>query len=232
VRLIFGFGIVALSWLLCAGLSALVGWDLYWPMAAAWAWWAAMDARAHGLQRFERVFPLEPRALLFTVLLVWPLALPWYLRLKNQAMLGQLREVSRPSRAKYALVAAMIVLTVGGYGVVRTLSRSNLFRGVMAVAEAVQSQTRDAVNVTLNANGGLTVTIYNSAIGVADLAAREREARRLATVAANAIPPEQRVEHITVRFASRTARMGVTWTAPEQHFDWSIEELRTPPAKA
>jgi hypothetical protein len=83
--LFVGFLVVILSFLGGQWLSGRVGVDLYWPMAVTWGLWAAYDARRHDLKRYERVFPLEPFALLAAVTIMWPVSLPWYLRLRHRA---------------------------------------------------------------------------------------------------------------------------------------------------
>jgi hypothetical protein len=106
-----------------------VGRDLYWPMAAAGDLWAARDPKTHNLQRFERVFPLEPRALFVAVLLLWPVAFHWYLRLKDLAVRGELQEPRHPSRSKYALLALAIALPLAWYGGTRLVGGMDLFQG-------------------------------------------------------------------------------------------------------
>ncbi|HET6838036.1 MAG TPA: hypothetical protein VFH24_08325 [Gemmatimonadales bacterium] len=224
--LLFAFFVVGISLLACFGLSTLVGRDLYWPMAAAWALWAARDAKTHNLQRFERVFPLEPRALFLAVLLLWPVALPWYLRLKDLALLGVLREPRNPSRSKYALLAIAVVLPLAWYGGTRLVGGMDLLQDVQKVQEAVAAGTTDAVTVTLHTNGTVTIMVQNSATSPAQPIERETLARRLASAAVGALPDSTHVGTISVQFTSVERRGGITVTRPEQVFNWPVSELR------
>jgi hypothetical protein len=227
VVLLFAFFVVGISLLACFGLSTLVGRDLYWPMAAAWALWAARDAKAHNLQRFERVFPLEPRALFVAVLLLWPVALPWYLRLKNLAVLGVLQEPRRPSRSKYALLAVAIMLPLAWYGGTRLVGGMDLFQDVRKVQAAVAATgTTDAVSVTLHTNGTVTIMVQNSATSPAQPMEREALARRLASAAVGALPNSTNVRTVSVQFTSVERRGGITVTRPEHVFNWPASELR------
>ena len=115
------------SWLVCWGLFTALGVNLYWPMVAAWAIWAALDARRLQLERFERVFPLQSLPLAISVLFLWPISLPWYIHLRTKAAAGRLTQPQRASRARYVLVglAAAVPLIVFGSNLL--LSRGSIF---------------------------------------------------------------------------------------------------------
>jgi hypothetical protein len=227
VVLLFAFFVVGISMLACFGLSTLVGRDLYWPMAAAWALWAARDAKLHNLRRFERVFPLEPGALFVAVLLLWPVALPWYLRLKDLAVLGVLQEPKHPSRSKYALLAVAIVLPLAWYGATRLVRGMDLFQDVRKMQAAVAATgTTDTVSVTLHTNGNVTISIQNSATSQAEAMEREALARRLALAAVEALPDSTKVRTVSVQFTSVERRGGITITRPEVVFTWPASDLR------
>jgi hypothetical protein len=232
VVLLFGFFVVGISLLACFGLSTLVGHDLYWPMAAAWALWGARDAKAHDLQRFERVFPLEPRALFVAVLLLWPVALPWYLRLKDLANHGVLSEPRRPSRSKYALLAVAIMLPLAWYGGTRLVGDTDLFQDVRKMqAAVVATGTTDAISVTLHTNGNVTITIQNSGTSSTQPMERETMARRLASAAVGALPNSTNLRTVSVQFTSVKQRGGITIRTPEHVYHWNASELRgTTPA--
>ncbi|HEX6435185.1 MAG TPA: hypothetical protein VFZ87_13130, partial [Gemmatimonadales bacterium] len=228
VVLLFGFFVVAISLLACFGVSTLVGRDLYWPMAAAWALWAARDAKTKDLQRFERVFPLEPRALFVAVLLAWPVALPWYLRLKDLALLGVLQEPRSPSRSKYALLAVAIVLPLAWYGGTRLVGGMDLFQDIRKVQEAIAATgTTDAVSVTMRTNGAVTIMVQNSTTPPAQPMEREALARQLASAAVGALPDSAIVGTVSVQFTRVERRGGITITKPEQVFTWRASELRS-----
>lgn len=81
-----------------------------WLAALLAGVWSASQSKKYMLQRFERVFPLEPLALGISVTLLFPVAFPWFLRLRHKALRGRLPLRTRPSRLRIAL----IVVAIGG----------------------------------------------------------------------------------------------------------------------
>jgi hypothetical protein len=194
-------------------------------MAAAWALWAASDSKTHGLKRFERVFPLEPRALFFTVLLVWPIALPWYFRLKDKALLGLLTEPRGPSRTKYVLLAFVLLGALVTIGASLAFRASPTFRALAHVQQAVQTATQDPIRVTLTSDATLTLSIVNSTLVASDHVGREAMGRRLAAIAAENLGTLSSVREIRVEFLSYHATAGLQVTRSEDSFRWPTDLL-------
>jgi hypothetical protein len=221
VGLFVGFGWVLISWLVCLGLSTAIGLDLYWPMAAAWALWAALDSRRLQLERFERVFPLQPLPLAISVLFLWPISLPWYFHLKAKAASGALAVPQQPSRIRYVLVglAAMVPLVVFGSNL--WLTRSPVF-GPLRAAEIVLSQEPQTMRLNYNTKGTLTVSVQNPTIPLSN---QEAEARRLASLVAAAVDSFHSVKAVSIGFVRVSGTAGVTYTRSEGMYSWPLEEL-------
>jgi hypothetical protein len=99
--LILGLPFTALLAIAVAALSNRFGLDLYWVLVGLSGLWVWRDSQRHHRQRFERTFPLEPRAAGFSVTLAWPVAFPWYLRLRHRSdtWISVRRAVSPESRS-------------------------------------------------------------------------------------------------------------------------------------
>jgi hypothetical protein len=227
MALLAAFIVTGILGLLCAWLSSIVGFDLYWLLVAACALWAAADSRAHGFKRFERVFPLEPTALFFTMLVLWPIAFPWYLNLKNKALQGLLKEPTRPSRAKYVLVGLAVLGGLSTIGFYVAFRASPTLRALATLDQAVQVGTQDPVRASLSLGGTLTLSVLNSATPASDHAGRAATARRLASLAAQNLG-SLTVHEIDVQFLSDHERGGVRVTRTEDSFGWPRDSLVGP----
>lgn len=205
------------------GLSQLVGHDLYWPMTIGWGLWAAADARTNGMKRYERVFPLDPLALSLAVVVLFPVALPWYLRLKNRAVLGLLAEPTRPSRAKWVIVGGAVAASLGATLFWFSFTRSGTYQTLMGVVAAVQDATPEQVNVTIHTGGEMTITVLNTAVAAPD---RQAAAHRLAVAAIGRIPRSSHVTIVRVQFQEVAARAGVTFRQTQHSFSWTVADLR------
>jgi hypothetical protein len=205
------------------GLSQLVGHDLYWPMTIGWGLWAAADARTHDMKRYERVFPLDPLALFLAVVVLFPVALPWYLRLKNRAVLGLLAEPTRPSRARWVIVGGAVAASLGATLFWFSFTRSGTYQTLMGVVTAVQAATPERVNVTIHTGVEMTITVLNTAVAAPD---RHEAAHRLAVTAIGKLPRSSRVTRVRVQFQEVTARAGVTFSQTQQSFTWTVADLR------
>ena len=112
---------------------------LEWVAAALAGLWSAMQSRKYMLQRFERVFPLEPLALGITVTLLFPFAFPWFLRLRHRALRGRLPLRTRPSRLRIVLLVLVIgggLLMQVGYSLLR---RSAPWKGIESSLNTVET---------------------------------------------------------------------------------------------
>ena len=216
-----GLGLVLISWLVCLGLSTALGVNLYWPMTAAWALWAALDSHRLQLERFERVFPLQSLPLAISVLFLWPISLPWYIHLKTKAASGALTVSERPSRSKYFLVGVAAAVPLVVFGSNLLLTRSPVF-GPLRAAQVALSQEPQTMQLNYNTTGTLTVRVQNSTIRSS---IREAEARRLASLVAAAVDSFHTVKTVSVGFVRITGTAGVTYRRSEGMYSWPLEEL-------
>ena len=137
--------------------------SLEWVAAAVGAAWAVSQSRKYRLERFERVFPLEPLPLGVTVLFLFPVTFPWFLRLRYKALRGRLPLRTAPSRVRLFLIGVVIVGGLAlniGFGVLRRTEpwkklQTNINDVQATAGGPVSYQTRDLV---------LVLTVENEAL--------------------------------------------------------------------
>jgi hypothetical protein len=224
--LFVGFIVVILSFLGGQWLSERTGVDPYWPMAAAWGIWAAADARRHDLKRYERVFPLEPFALLAAVTIMWPVALPWYLRLRHRIRTGRVPLPTRPSRARYALIALAFLLPVAAMGVPKLLERLTGSDELRALERAAVAVAGEPVHLSLDSRGTLTVTVFHRPLPGELVEERRDVAHRIAEAVVQASEEPEALEVVAVAFASAEGLPGMRAPRVGDVFQWRASELR------
>jgi hypothetical protein len=223
-----GFLVVLLSFLGCLWLSGVVGIDLYWPMTALWGAWAAIDAKRRDMRRYERVFPLEPWALLVAVTVMWPVALPWYLRLRHRVRTGRLAVPLRPSRARYVLVGLAFLLPLAALALPTLLEQLPSARYLQPLERAASHAAGEPVNVSLDSDGTLTLTVLHRPEPGELHEERRDMAHRIAVavVEANDDPDAFRV--VTVAFAVVQGPPGMTVRHVDDVFHWRVSDLGLP----
>jgi hypothetical protein len=221
-----GFLLVIVSFFGCLWLSGLVGIDLYWPMAALWGAWAAIDAKRHDLKRYERVFPLEPWALLVAVTVMWPVALPWYLRLRHRVRTGRLQAPTRPSRARYVLVALAFLLPFGALALPKLLEQLPSARQLQPLERAATSVAGEPVNVSLDSDGTLTLTVFHRPDPRELHEERRDVAHRIAEAVVEANDDPEAFRIVTVAFVVVEGPPGMTVTHVGDVFHWRVSDLQ------
>jgi hypothetical protein len=224
--LFVGFIVVILSFLGGQWLSGRVGVDLYWPMAAAWGLWAAYDARRHDLKRYERVFPLEPFALAAAVTIVWPVSLPWYLRLRHRILTGRLPVPTRPSRTRYALIALAFLLPVAALGVPKLLERFTGSGQLQALERAAVGVAGEPVHLSLDSRGTLTITVFHRPVPGELREERRDVAHRIAEAVVQASEDPEAFDVVAVAFAAAEGPPGMRAPRVGDVFEWRASELR------
>lgn len=131
-----------------------------WVAAAAGAAWAVSQSRKYRLERFERVFPLEPLPLGVTVLFLFPVTFPWFLRLRYKALRGRLPLRTAPSRVRLVLIGVVIVGGLAlniGYGILR---RTEPWKKIESSMDDLQAAAGGSVNYQAH-DRVLVLTIEN-----------------------------------------------------------------------
>ena len=223
-----GFLVVILSFLGCLWISGMVGIDLYWPMAALWGAWAAIDAKRRDMRRYERVFPLEPWALLVAVTVMWPVALPWYLRLRHRVRTGRLKAPLRPSRARYVLVGLAFLLPFGALALPKLLDQLPWARQLQPLERAASNVAGEPVHVSLDSDGTLTLTVMHRPAQGELHEERRDVAHRIATAVVEASGDPDAFHVVTVAFAVIQGPPGMTVTRVEDVFHWRVRDLAPP----
>lgn len=138
-----------------------------WAAALGGALWAAWQSRKYQLERFERVFPLEPLPLGITVLFLFPLTFPWFLRLRHKALRGRLPLRTRPSRIRLVLIG---IVVVGGLALNLAfgfLRRTEPWKKLETGVQELQAAAGGLVNYEVK-DGVLEMTVENEALYRAD----------------------------------------------------------------
>lgn len=220
--LVLGLPFTAFLAIAVAALSNRLGLDLYWALAGLSGLWAWRDSQRHDLQRFERTFPLEPRAAGFAVALAWPVAFPWYLRLRHRALTGRL--MAPPTRRSFR--GPLIALGIVGVCVAGFLLWIPHFLGnVPEVTARVSRITSDAVEISLENGQDLTIVVLNSSIPAADEDAQRLQAMRLAREARAAYSRRRNLRVVRVKYVRRSPVAGGVEAKVESQFEWPASEL-------
>ncbi len=152
---------------------------LEWVAAALAGLWSARQSRKYMLQRFERVFPLEPLALGITVTLLFPFAFPWFLRLRHRALRGRLPLRTRPSRLRIVLLVLVIgggLLMQVGYSLLR---RSAPWKGIESSLNTVETLAGGPIEYRV-ANDMLSIGVANRALYAMEPGVQQDTARAIA----------------------------------------------------
>lgn len=220
--LLLGIPFTACLAIAVAALSNRLGVDLYWVLAGLCGLWAWRDSQRHDLQRYERTFPLEPRAAGFAVALAWPVAFPWYLRLRHRALTGKLD--AHPARRRYR--GLLVALGLAGIAIAAFLLWLPHFMGnISEVTSRIARVTGDPVEVSVLNGKELSITVVNSTIPVNEEGDRRRQALRIAREARSAWSKRRELETVRVTYVHRSPMGGLVKTVKESEFTWRAAEL-------
>jgi len=195
-------------------------------MAALWGGWAAVDSHRRDLRRYERVFPLEPWALFAAVTIMWPVALPWYLRLRRRIDTGRLREPLRPSRTRYVLVALAFLGPLAVLALPRLMRHMPLLSNLGPVEQAARASAGEPVEVSLQSGGTLTITVLHPADARELHEERMATARRIGEAVVQAAGPKASFRRVRVAFAMVSGPPGMRSSQVGDVFEWTVAELR------
>lgn len=199
--------------LVVAGNLRIGNVSLEWAAALGGALWAVWQSRKYQLERFERVFPLEPLPLGITVFFVFPLTFPWFLRLRYKALRGRLPLRTRPSRLRLALI---VVVIAGGLALNLAfgfLRRTEPWKALETSVQELQTAAGGLVNYEVR-DGVLHLTVENASLYRADPVVQrdtaEAIARKAIEVVSSSLGPfAERVDTVALVFiyypASRLA---------------------------
>ena len=204
----------------------MTGIDLYWPMAGLWGIWAGLDSHRRDLKRYERVFPLEPWALLAAVTVMWPVALPWYLRLRHRVATGRLKVPARPSRARYVLVALAFIGPLAVLALPKVMSHVPVLGDIAPIQRAASEAAGEPVDVSLVSGGTLTITVLHQLDARELHEERMAVARRVAESAVSAAGAKPSFRRVRVAFATVEGAPGMRETTLVDAFEWTVAELR------
>lgn len=220
--LILGIPFTAFLAIAVAALSNRYGLDLYWVLAGLSGLWAWRDSKRHDLQQFERIFPLEPRAAGFSVALAWPVAFPWYLRLRHRALSGRFAHPPMRRRFRGPLIAlGLIGVCLAGFLVWFPRFMGN----ISEVTSRVSGITTDPVEISIENGHEMTIVVVNSSISVDDEDAQRLQAMRLAREARDAYSRRRDLRLVRVSYVRREQAGGGVEAKVESQFEWPASEL-------
>jgi hypothetical protein len=195
-------------------------------MAALWGLWASWDSRRKDFKRYERVFPLEPWALFVAVTVVWPVALPWYLRIRRRILTGRLKVPTRPSRTRYVLVALAFLAPLMVLALPKAMERIPMLGDVAPIEQAAARAAGEPVEVSLHSNGTVTITVLHRADPREVYEERMALAHDIAVAVVQADSAGPSFRRVRVAFASVTGPPGRQGAEVNDVFEWTVAELR------
>lgn len=195
-------------------------------MAGLWGAWAGLDSHRLDLKRYERVFPLEPWALFAAVTVMWPVALPWYLRLRRRVLTGRLEVPTRPSRARYVLVALAFIGPLAVLALPKVMSHIPVLGDLGPIERAAAQAAGEPVDVSLVSGGTLTITVLHQADARELHEERMAVAHRIAESVVQAAGAKPSFRRVRIAFATMQGPPGMRETTVGDVFEWTVAELR------
>jgi hypothetical protein len=103
-------------------------------------------------------------------------------------------------------------------------------KDVMALYTALDQRFHQPMNVNLNNDSHLVITLVNAPERELDDAGREDYAREIAAFARSRWPHRAQLDDITVAYSSVSKKGVVTYTSTTASYRWRLDELPAPAA--
>ena len=193
----------------------------YYIMAGVLALWAAIDSFRLKVSDHTSSPLASPVGLLVWMALAWPLALPWYLKVRYLVQNGESADKAGGlGSIRLAMYGIVAVVAIGGGMVVAAFpSLKNMF----LLSREMSSQFGGSVKMEETANRELILTMDQDR--VADSAANERFARRVAMFARTHFVGADSLKSIEVVLAKVKSVGPATVTTTNGRYKWTIAEL-------
>lgn len=194
----------------------------YYVLVGLSALWAVIDSRRLNISEHSSSQLLTPVGLIAWMAIAWPIAFPWYLKVRYHVARGESPDKAGSTAAiRLAFFGIFVVVVVGAAVVMKYFPQiTNIFLFSRNVAE----QFGGSVNVAQNTEKELTITVSQDRQN--DPVANERFARRVANYARSNYAGADSLKSIEVVLQQAKSAGPVTATSTHGRYKWTMAELR------
>jgi len=227
VRLTISIPVVLFALAAEIGLSWIAKANPWWTVAVLIAAITAADTWLHGFSRYAASFPLHPAGTFIAHAFFWPIALPWYLRVRRDIGLGRVAPGPHKRSSDVAIAVLALLLAVALVRGVMNRQLQPLRARLYAVATAVAPRVPGAsVNATLSNGSRLGIVVANRPNSDTATATLRALGDTLAHLALRTYPHQDSLLSVSVTFQDVSQRGMVTLTRDIASFTWFAAELR------
>ena len=194
----------------------------YYIMAGILALWAVADSLRLKVTKYTSSQLATPVGLIVWMALAWPIALPWYLKVRYLVSRGESAEKVGGTGSIRLAFYGLFILVVGGAGM--AVKFFPQLRNMFLFSADVARQFGGSVNIKENERRELTITLDQPR--AADSAANERFARRVAMYARTRYEGADSLKSIEVVLQQVKSAGPVTVTSSNHgRYKWTLAEL-------
>jgi hypothetical protein len=200
----------------------------YYVMAGVLALWAVIDSIRLKVTQHTSSQLATPVGLIVWMALAWPIALPWYLKVRYLVANGEsLDKVGGTLGIRLAFYGIFVLVVAGGVVAFKFFPQ---LKNMLLFSRQVGEQFGGSVNVSANNTGQLVLTMSQER--PADSAANARFARRVAMFARTHYDGADSLKTIEVVLQQAKSDGAVTVTRSNGRYKYTIAELSGAPAPA
>jgi hypothetical protein len=228
MRLRFGLPLMVVMWIAMMSLSYAISVSIYWPVVAVIALFCTRDSLRLGIAHYPTSFALPPLGLFVVLTVAWPIAFPWYLRVRRKVKTGELQPgTPTVGWAGYALAAAAALVAVLGMWTTKRVQSSPLIATLTTTAQSISDACYVDLNVQVRNDNTLQLILPPHFMRPKN--ENEAYARRLAWFARRVHPNADSLRAIDVLFLEVTRRGDVTTRRELARFGFWPRQLAVAP---
>jgi hypothetical protein len=228
MRLRFGLPLMLLIWLATMALSYAISVPIYWPVVGAIALFCTRDAMRLDIPNYPTSFALPPLGILVVIAVAWPIAFPWYLRVRRLVRIGELQPgAPRIGWLGYGLAAASGAVAVLSIMATNKMKNSPLVATLTTTAQSVADAC--FLDLTVNIHNRRTLQLVLPPRFLLSQNEREAFSRRVAMAARRSYPNGDSLRAIDVIFMEVTQRGNVTQRREHASFAFTPRQLDIQP---
>jgi hypothetical protein len=222
VKLRFGIPLMVALLVLTSWISTPT-FNVSYVMVGLTALWAAVDSRRIRIDQYDSAMAMPPVGIAALFILGWPVAFPWYLRVRYRIAKGLVGpRQPRSNVAGYVILGVMGAVFAVAFWVLRSPGGS--IQQLAALATDVSQEYGVGVNTRVTNGRTLEVTLVN-AQGVVDTSRREEWMRQVAIFARERYARRDSIDSIAVRVSDVSQRGAVTMTQSSPSLAWALSQL-------
>lgn len=208
----------------CLFLSYALNVGMYWPLVVVMTVLSLREANELELRQYQTMFALPPVGLAAVLLLAWPIAFPWFLRIRHRILTERLPRGTAPvGKGAYALAGLVGVASLWSTWQTSRFLRSPALADMQSVAQDVARACAIDLNVQ-RAPDRLVITVFGD-IGTAPQALIRPFARRIARLAWERHPAHDSLRATDVVFRETSKRGDVVVRRDYARYGWWSSEF-------